>query len=158
MLGQNHFDEPNWHALTFLHPKFAVQCTSGVALRNPWWVEQALIIQVLVYEYRLRLERHHYHICTLESVHIWKLATGTCSGSLQCGLTFALTFAHLGIAVVQFNTRWSEGCRQMASVVEQLYKLNPTVNFFKVIIYTSSVLFSKEPNTQSFTQKMNVHE
>jgi hypothetical protein len=29
------FDEPNWHALTFLRPKFAVQCTSGVALRNP---------------------------------------------------------------------------------------------------------------------------
>jgi hypothetical protein len=46
----------------------------------------------------------------------------------------------------------------MASVVEQLYKLNPTVNFFKVIIYTSSVLFSKEPNTQSFTQKMHVHQ
>jgi hypothetical protein len=86
------------------------------------------------------------------------MATGTCSGSLQCGLTFALTFAHLGIAVVQFNTRWSEGCRQMASVVEQLYKLNPTVNFFKVIIYTSSILFSKEPNTQSFTQKMHVHQ
>ncbi|CAM6061700.1 unnamed protein product [Sphagnum tenellum] len=37
-----------------------------------------------------------------------------------------------GIAVVQFNTRWSQGCRQMASVVEQLHKLNPTVNFLKV--------------------------
>jgi hypothetical protein len=31
MLGQNHFAEPNWLILTFLHPKFAVQCTGGVA-------------------------------------------------------------------------------------------------------------------------------
>jgi hypothetical protein len=27
VLGQNHFAEPNQHVLTFLHPKFAVQCT-----------------------------------------------------------------------------------------------------------------------------------
>ncbi len=31
-VGTNHFAEPNQHALIFLHPKFAVQCTSGVAL------------------------------------------------------------------------------------------------------------------------------
>ncbi len=37
-----------------------------------------------------------------------------------------------GMAVVQFNTIWSEQCRQMASFVEQLSKLNPTVNFVKV--------------------------
>jgi hypothetical protein len=33
MLDQNNFAEPNWHVLTFLHPKFAVLCTGGVALR-----------------------------------------------------------------------------------------------------------------------------
>jgi tetratricopeptide (TPR) repeat protein len=49
-----------------------------------------------------------------------------------------------GIAVVQFNTRWSEGCRQMASVVEQLYKLNPTVNFFKVDIEANPYLAKAE--------------
>jgi hypothetical protein len=27
-----HFAEPNQHAFIFLHPKFAVQCNSGVAL------------------------------------------------------------------------------------------------------------------------------
>jgi hypothetical protein len=32
MLGQSHFAGPNLHALTFLHAKFAVQCTGGVAL------------------------------------------------------------------------------------------------------------------------------
>jgi hypothetical protein len=32
MLGQNHFAEPNRHALTSHHPKFAVDCTGGVAL------------------------------------------------------------------------------------------------------------------------------
>ncbi len=31
VLGQYHFAEPNWHVLTFVHPKFAVPCTSGVA-------------------------------------------------------------------------------------------------------------------------------
>jgi hypothetical protein len=31
-VGTIHFAEPNQHALIFLHPKFAVQCTSGVAL------------------------------------------------------------------------------------------------------------------------------
>jgi hypothetical protein len=31
-VGAIHFAEPNQHALIFLHPKFAVQCTSGVAL------------------------------------------------------------------------------------------------------------------------------
>jgi hypothetical protein len=38
--GQNHFAKPNWHVLTFLHPKFAVQCTGGVALRiaNYSWI------------------------------------------------------------------------------------------------------------------------
>jgi thiol-disulfide isomerase/thioredoxin len=54
-----------------------------------------------------------------------------------------------GIAVVQFNTRWSEGCRQMASVVEKLCKLNPTVNFLKVDIYLSTHLsfcFKESPN------------
>jgi hypothetical protein len=30
--GPNYFAEPNQHVLTFLHPKFAVQCISGVAL------------------------------------------------------------------------------------------------------------------------------
>ncbi len=34
MLGQNHFAEPKRHVLTCCeHPKFTVQCTSGVALR-----------------------------------------------------------------------------------------------------------------------------
>jgi hypothetical protein len=32
-LGQNHFAESNRHVLTFLHPKFTVQCTGGVALQ-----------------------------------------------------------------------------------------------------------------------------
>jgi hypothetical protein len=30
--GPNYFAEPNQHVLTFLHPKFAVQCISWVAL------------------------------------------------------------------------------------------------------------------------------
>jgi hypothetical protein len=30
VMGQYHFAEPNWHVLTFLHPKFAVPWTSGV--------------------------------------------------------------------------------------------------------------------------------
>jgi hypothetical protein len=30
---QNHVAEPNWLVLTFLHPKFVVQCNGGVALR-----------------------------------------------------------------------------------------------------------------------------
>jgi hypothetical protein len=30
---KNQFAEPNQHVLTFLHTKFAVQCTSGVGLR-----------------------------------------------------------------------------------------------------------------------------
>jgi len=34
MLGQNHSAEPNPHVLTFLHPKFVVKCTGGVALRK----------------------------------------------------------------------------------------------------------------------------
>ena len=37
-----------------------------------------------------------------------------------------------GVAVVQFNTRWSERCRQMSTYVEQLCKLNPSINFLKV--------------------------
>jgi hypothetical protein len=37
MLGQNHFAEPNWHVLTFLHPKFAIHCTGGVALTIVLW-------------------------------------------------------------------------------------------------------------------------
>ncbi|CAK9872936.1 unnamed protein product [Sphagnum jensenii] len=49
-----------------------------------------------------------------------------------------------GIAVVQFNTRWSEGCRQMASVVEKLCKLNPTVNFLKVDTDASPYLAKAE--------------
>jgi tetratricopeptide (TPR) repeat protein len=49
-----------------------------------------------------------------------------------------------GIAVVQFNTRWSEGCRQMASVVEKLCKLNPTVNFLKVDTEASPYLAKAE--------------
>jgi len=32
MLSQNHFAERNWHVLTFLHSKSAVQCSGGVAL------------------------------------------------------------------------------------------------------------------------------
>jgi hypothetical protein len=34
MLGQNHFVEPNWPVLTFVHPEFAVKCTGGVALNT----------------------------------------------------------------------------------------------------------------------------
>jgi len=34
MLGQNHIAEPTQHVPTFLHPKFVVYCTSGVALTN----------------------------------------------------------------------------------------------------------------------------
>jgi len=37
MLGQNHFAEPNANVLTFLHPKFAVHCTGGVALTIVLW-------------------------------------------------------------------------------------------------------------------------
>jgi hypothetical protein len=33
MLAKNHVAEPNLLVLTFLHPKFVVQCTGGVALR-----------------------------------------------------------------------------------------------------------------------------
>jgi hypothetical protein len=33
MLGENHFAKPNWHVLTLLPPKVALQCTGGVALR-----------------------------------------------------------------------------------------------------------------------------
>ncbi len=29
---------PNWHILTFLHSKFAVECTSGVAAPSSHWV------------------------------------------------------------------------------------------------------------------------
>jgi hypothetical protein len=33
MLAKNHFAQLNWHVLTFLDPKFAVQCSGGAALR-----------------------------------------------------------------------------------------------------------------------------
>ncbi|CAM6038647.1 unnamed protein product [Sphagnum compactum] len=49
-----------------------------------------------------------------------------------------------GMAVVQFNTIWSEQCRQMASFVEQLSKLNPTVNFVKVDVEESPYLAKAE--------------
>ncbi len=34
MLGQNHIAEPTQHVLIFLHAKFVIYCTSGVALTN----------------------------------------------------------------------------------------------------------------------------
>ncbi len=45
-LGQNHFAKPNWHGLTFLHLKYTVQCTCGVALREciQWNIFPGLIV------------------------------------------------------------------------------------------------------------------
>jgi hypothetical protein len=42
LLGQVHFAEPNQHALTFLHPKFVVQCTGGVALVSTYTTHKVL--------------------------------------------------------------------------------------------------------------------
>jgi hypothetical protein len=43
LLGQVHFAEPNQHALTFLHPKFVVQCTGGVALVSTFTTHKVLL-------------------------------------------------------------------------------------------------------------------
>jgi hypothetical protein len=51
MLGQNHFAEPNWHVLTFLHPIFIWQdqilSTGGVAL-SQWsiFVSQSVLCAI----------------------------------------------------------------------------------------------------------------
>jgi hypothetical protein len=41
-LNQVHFAEANQHALTFLHPKFVVQCTGGVALVSTYTTHKVL--------------------------------------------------------------------------------------------------------------------
>lgn len=49
-----------------------------------------------------------------------------------------------GVSVVQFNTKWSDKCRQMASYVDQLCKLHPSVNFLKVDVEENPYLAKAE--------------
>jgi hypothetical protein len=46
LMGQNHFAKPNWYGFTFLHLKYTVQCTCGVALREciQWNIFPGLIV------------------------------------------------------------------------------------------------------------------
>ncbi|XP_024370770.1 TPR repeat-containing thioredoxin TTL1 isoform X1 [Physcomitrium patens] len=49
-----------------------------------------------------------------------------------------------GVSVVQFNTKWSDKCRQMATYVDQLCKLHPSVNFLKVDVEENPYLAKAE--------------
>lgn len=49
-----------------------------------------------------------------------------------------------GVSVVQFNTKWSDKCRQMSTYVNQLCKLHPSVNFLKVDVEENPYLAKAE--------------
>lgn len=60
--------------------------------------------------------------------------------SCACHWTMLRLVVNPGVAVVLFSSRWNERCRQVAPVVEQLCKKNPTVNFLKVQSLSTSFL------------------
>ncbi len=69
MLGQNHFAEPNQYVLTFLHPKFAVQCTSGVALIsiNTWAFQTFIwVLHVVNWMYNRVVHTYIQHMSVVQ--------------------------------------------------------------------------------------------
>jgi thioredoxin-like negative regulator of GroEL len=53
-------------------------------------------------------------------------------------------FYFTGLAVVLFNTKWSDRCRQMTPVVDQLAKQNVGVKFLKVDVEANPFLAKAE--------------
>lgn len=53
--------------------------------------------------------------------------------------------ARSGVSVVQYNTKWSDKCRQMAAYVDQLCKLHPSVNFLKVGFLNYPLIYKLSP-------------